>query len=141
MYFFPDACIFSLKNMHFFSKICNFSQKYAIFSQKYAIFLKNMPNAPFHNLPLKLKSISDAPALKIIFSGLFPGLYSGVSLIHRYHTFIQGPRNDLFLRGALIKRKMRFCLFPKILLNKSPILRGARAPLAPLGPRPLVVPH
>merc|ERR1712016_556890 len=50
-FFSPDACIFSLKNMQFFSKICNFSQKYAIFlknmqffskicnfSQKYAIF-------------------------------------------------------------------------------------------------------
>ena len=52
---------------------------------------------------------------------------------------IQGPRNDLFLRGALIKRKMRISLFPKFLLNKSPILRGARAPLAPLGPRPLEI--
>ena len=46
---------------------------------------------------------------------------------------IQGPRNDLFLRGALIKRKMRISLFPKFLLNKSPILREARAPLAPPG--------
>ena len=55
----------------------------------------------------------------------------------KFANNIQGPRNDFFLRGALIKRKMRFCLFPKILLNKSPILRGARAPLAPLGPRPL----
>ena len=52
-------------------------------------------------------------------------------------TYGQGPRNDFFVRGALIKRKMRFCLFSKNLLNKSPILRGARAPLARLGPRPL----
>ena len=42
MHFFSQKYAIFLKNMQFFSKICNFSQKYAIFSQKYAIFLKNM---------------------------------------------------------------------------------------------------
>ena len=36
-----------------------------------------------------------------------------------------GAEERFFSKGAPIKRKMRFCLFPKILLNKSLILRGA----------------
>ena len=40
-------------------------------------------------------------------------------------------RGTTFFKGALIKRYMRFSLFPNILLNISQILRGP-----PLGPRP-----
>ena len=42
--------------------------------------------------------------------------------------------NDFFLRGALIRGKLRFWVFPKISLNKLPILRGA-----PLGPRSMIM--
>ena len=44
---------------------------------------------------------------------------------------IQGQGNDFFLRGARLIRKMMFCEFSKILLYKSSILRGARAPWSP----------
>ena len=37
MHFFSQKYAIFLKNMQFFSKICNFSQKYAIFSQKICI--------------------------------------------------------------------------------------------------------
>ena len=42
-----------------------------------------------------------------------------------------GAEEQLFSKGALIKRNMRFSLFPNIWLNISQILRGP-----PLGPRP-----
>ena len=48
---------------------------------------------------------------------------------------IQGRRNRFSLGGARIIRKMTFCEFSKILLSKSSILQGARAPP---GPPPLV---
>ena len=57
------------------------------------------------------------------------------------HWTLQGRGNDFFLRGAQLIRKMMFCEFSKILLYKSPILRGARAPLAPLGPPALNFSH
>ena len=51
--------------------------------------------------------------------------------------YCQGPRNDFFLRGAIIKRKMRFFLFPKIYQNKSPILRGPVPPGPPGSAAPI----
>ena len=46
----------------------------------------------------------------------------------------QGWGNNFYLRGARLIRKVLVCENSKFLLHKSPILRGARAPLAPLGP-------
>ena len=54
-----------------------------------------------------------------------------------FNVHYQGWRNDFYLGGARVIRKMRFCEFSKILLYKSPILGGARAPPAPPGPPPL----
>ena len=50
---------------------------------------------------------------------------------------IQGRGNDFYLGGARLIGKIKFGQFSKILLYKSSILGGARAPPAPPGPRPL----
>ena len=52
-------------------------------------------------------------------------------------AFMTRGEGTIFIQGGpRLLRKVRFCKFSKLLLHKSSVLRGARAPLAPWVPRP-----
>ena len=81
MHFFSQKYAIFLKNMQFFSKICNFSQKYAIFSQKICIgkclkFSYTYKKNAIHNIYL----LHYFSFLAYIVSGKKPILKSDISL-------------------------------------------------------------